>query len=335
MIVIWGAGRKGKLVANKLRKEEIRCFIDSDEKKTGNYWAGIKIQPKEYLNQLDKNDSVILTFKDKLVEECIVEWGGNYLTIEELFNQNEIKDKMDDDLFFKYCFDVEIKEKVFTESIENWFRTEPFNELNCELIKAMKEGDEKKVSDILDFVYADGRIAFDTYYSVRPGMRLADRIIRYIYGDSDIKIVDFACGTGELILKLANYGYDVYGFDYSNNKVENLKKQGIKAVIQDVSNTNYDNDFFDVTICMECLEHVEDVVKVVDEIHRVTKKGGIAIITLPYLKNCDCSTHVRQFDEVKLASLFSDRFEIVNIIKMPYLNWTQDDNLFLVARKIK
>jgi 2-polyprenyl-3-methyl-5-hydroxy-6-metoxy-1,4-benzoquinol methylase len=105
------------------------------------------------------------------------------------------------------------------------------------------------------------------------------------------------------------------------------------ASVQDADNINYQNEFFDAVICMEYLEHAKDVVKTVDEISRILKDGGLVIVTVPYMKNCDCDEHVRWFDEVKLWSVFSGDFELVNLFKIPYLNWTYNDNLFLIARK--
>lgn len=34
-----------------------------------------------------------------------------------------------------------------------------------------------------------------------------------------------------------------------------------------------------------------------------------------------------------MLSVFSRQFEVVNMLQTSYLNWTFDDNLFLVAKK--
>lgn len=335
MVIIWGAGRKGKEIAGKLRKEEIKYFVDSDPSKIGIYREGIEVKSIETLKFADRFDDIILTVvNDEILNYLRGLNIENIYTIEDYFNQPSLIEKMDDDLYTKYCYDYEIKEKLFFEDIEkNWFRKEAYNNINENLLKCMKKNDLEGVNEILDSVYAGGRVAFDTYYSVRPGIRLANRIISSL--PKSATIVDFACGWGELIIKLSEQGYDAYGCDYSNAKVDYLKEKGVKASVYDVMKTGYLDAFFDVVICMENLEHVTDVIKTVDEIYRVLKIGGMVIISCPYLKNCDCSTHVRQFDEVKLASLFCEKFEMINMIKMPYLNWTADDNLFYVAKKIK
>lgn len=61
---------------------------------------------------------------------------------------------------------------------------------------------------------------------------------------------------------------------------------------------------FEVVICSECLEHLEDDVAALREIERVLKKGGLAVITVPYLWKPDPKAgHVREYDEHNFAYL--------------------------------
>lgn len=258
--------------------------------------------------------------------------GGRSISARELLNLPEITSLMDEDLYTKFLYDKSCSSYLIEEEPENWYRLDCNDELvNKRLIAAMKARNQEEVERILRSVYLDGEKVFDEYYDVRPGMRLARYIIHSM--NKNMKITDFACGHGELILRLAQDGYKTWAADSSETRVTYLQEQGIEASVQNIECTNYESDFFDVVICMECLEHVGNVVDAVAEISRVLVKDGIVIITVPYMKNCDSSMHVRQFDEVKLASLFRKNFEIINMIKMPYLNWTDDDNLFLVAKK--
>jgi SAM-dependent methyltransferase len=50
----------------------------------------------------------------------------------------------------------------------------------------------------------------------------------------------------------------------------------------DITNLNYSNESFNIVICNHVLEHVNDMEKGLEEIHRVLKKGGFAILQVPY-----------------------------------------------------
>lgn len=62
---------------------------------------------------------------------------------------------------------------------------------------------------------------------------------------------------------------------YGKKKYPNLTLQ-----VADAHKIPYKSGFFDVVICTEVLEHVENPSKVLQEIKRVMKKNGIAIIEL-------------------------------------------------------
>jgi len=51
----------------------------------------------------------------------------------------------------------------------------------------------------------------------------------------------------------------------------------------DIFNLDFSDDYWDATICIEVLEHVNNPQKAVDELRRVTKKGGIVLLSTPFL----------------------------------------------------
>lgn len=329
--IIWGAGKKGRILVERLHNRNIKYFIDNDSDKVGRCLNGVEIKSIQVLLREKKDAIVIATIHTAEVEDILSEWGGKYYYFNEFLDLEDMKKTLDDDLYNCFCYDKEIKEKIYFDNITNWYRKDYYNLENQRLITSMKLNDYESVNEIFDGVYVDRDKDVDEYYSSRPGMRLARRIINNNYKKA--KILDLACGHGEILHRLQEDGFEVYGCDYSSERVNKLKKLGMNVSEQNAERLTYPSDYFDVVICMECLEHVNNVVSVRNEILRVLKKEGLVIITVPYLKNCDCPTHVRQFDEVSLASLFGDEVEIVNIIKTPYLNWTQNDNIFYVGKK--
>lgn len=130
-------------------------------------------------------------------------------------------------------------------------------------------------------------------------------------------------------------GFVTCGVDQSISRVKYLQGKGIDCICANVEVDFRCDRTFDVIVCQECLEHVANPVKVLKKIKTLLNPGGKVSITVPYGKNCESVTHVRQFDENKLYSLLVETgFEIVNIIKIPYLNYTNDINLFVEAIEI-
>ncbi len=85
------------------------------------------------------------------------------------------------------------------------------------------------------------------------------------------KVADIGCRTPYLKEKIEKYGAEYLPVDISPSK-------GI--IYGDVENLDYKDKYFDVVICSEVLEHVNNPVKAMKELKRVTKKR--LIISVPY-----------------------------------------------------
>ena len=60
-------------------------------------------------------------------------------------------------------------------------------------------------------------------------------------------------------------------------------------VIHDLSKTPwpFSSDSFDLIFANHALEHIEDIAAVLGEIHRIAKRGGVAVIQVPYFRSVD------------------------------------------------
>lgn len=332
-IIIWGAGKKGIGVSTKLRKENVLYFCDCSLDKMGKYINGYKIENIEKILYENPDEVAVVTtipLSDKLVESIVRKWSGKIYSLEEFFSMPDVKNQMDEDLLASYYIDFRIKDNLFGIMQGNWFRNQKFSYRNSELIQAMQKLDVDVMNNIMNEAYDSGKKFFDEYYDERPGMRLIYNIITNEFNIS-ARIVDFACGHGELIQKLTEHGYDTYALDFSPDRLKKLRN--VKTTVGDVAKTPFQDNFFNISICMECMEHVDDVVRLANELVRVTKEGGLIFITVPYLMHCDDEMHVRQFDEASLWGLFCKECFLQNILVIPYLNCTSDDNLLIVLKK--
>lgn len=75
----------------------------------------------------------------------------------------------------------------------------------------------------------------------------------------------------------------------------------------------FPDESFDTVLCLSVLEHVKDPREAVNEIRRVLKKGGLAIISAPFIMTLhDTPADYWRFTKYGLAELFKE-FETVEL----------------------
>jgi len=103
----------------------------------------------------------------------------------------------------------------------------------------------------------------------------------YVPNWKGIKVLDIGCGGGLACEFLAKQGANVSGIDLSLNSIKaaqaHAKESHLKIDYQCgvAENLPYSENTFDVVVCFDVLEHVEDWGKVIREIYRVLNKNGI------------------------------------------------------------
>jgi SAM-dependent methyltransferase len=90
------------------------------------------------------------------------------------------------------------------------------------------------------------------------------------------KILHFA-PEKNLSIKIESLNPHLYIKGDLNNIYENIKKI-------DATKIPYDNETFDFVICNHVLEHISNYISALNEIYRVLKPNGIAILQTPYSK---------------------------------------------------
>ena len=113
----------------------------------------------------------------------------------------------------------------------------------------------------------------------------AKKIIEQIIKNepSKISVLEVGCGGGLLSEEIAKLGFRTTGIDPSesslNTAIQHSKENNleIKYVPGSGENLPFTNNSFDVVLCCDVLEHVQDLPKVITEISRVLKNGGVFI----------------------------------------------------------
>ena len=127
------------------------------------------------------------------------------------------------------------------------------------------------------------------YYKQRKAPSYpTDAIARFFekYAKSGDKVLDLGCGAGRHTLMLAQMGFEVSAIDFAKNSIdftnELLANNSFKADLRVASADAlpFCDDYFDALVCygIHMYGDKDFVENVTNEIYRVLKKGGKAII---------------------------------------------------------
>jgi 2-polyprenyl-3-methyl-5-hydroxy-6-metoxy-1,4-benzoquinol methylase len=98
-------------------------------------------------------------------------------------------------------------------------------------------------------------------------------------------VLDLACGTGFGANFLSNKGHVVVGADISETTISecSAKYAGKKLAFEMIDGTKipYKNGHFDAVISFETIEHTAKFLEMLSEFNRITKKGGLVILSTP------------------------------------------------------
>lgn len=152
------------------------------------------------------------------------------------------------------------------------------------------------------------------------------------------KVLNIGVGNGFFEKLALEKKIDIYSLDPDQEIIRKISKLiGRKAKVGYSSNIPFQDNFFDGVVMSEVLEHLEaeEIIRTIDEVWRVLKFKGVFIGTVPYNENLDeqvvvcpkCGNlfhkwgHLQSFNEEKIMSLLSKKFEI-NIIKPKmFISW--------------
>jgi len=129
------------------------------------------------------------------------------------------------------------------------------------------------------------------WYPDRTPEESVVRFAQTLKGAGSQRVLDFGCGTGRHIFYLARLGFEVYGFDWSEDAVkiarEELSRQGLGAELRvwDMNHVPlpYDDSFFDAVLVVRVIHHatMEKVRRAASEVQRITKAGGYLYVEVP------------------------------------------------------
>lgn len=150
-----------------------------------------------------------------------------------------------------------------------------------------------------------------------------------IQDDKQKTLIDIGCGNG-LISSQFDDRYVKYGLEVSNIAAEKAKKYIANINTKPLEFDSYSEEFFDVVFSYHVIEHIEDPISFIENIHHIMKTHGQLVLGTP---NFDCAmarrfgenfrllhdkTHISLFSDFSLRDLLEDSGFQVDKIDYPF-----------------
>ncbi|WP_115120277.1 class I SAM-dependent methyltransferase [Synechococcus sp. UW105] len=119
----------------------------------------------------------------------------------------------------------------------------------------------------------------------RPLTSYPKKLTRYLFERFNIqsgdKLLDVGCGRGEFLAGFIDQGVNGYGVDQSIAAKHYCPQAILKISDIEIDGIPYEDNFFDVVYSKSVIEHFYYPERMISEVYRVLKPGGLAIILCP------------------------------------------------------
>ena len=113
----------------------------------------------------------------------------------------------------------------------------------------------------------------------RKAMKVLAVLEDYLGDLNSLRCLDIGCSKGLMTKHYAEKFQKVVGIDIDKTAVEfaiqNNSSSNLEFYVEDCLSTGFDDESFDVVICTQIYEHVPDSRKLMSEIYRLLRAGGI------------------------------------------------------------
>jgi SAM-dependent methyltransferase len=122
------------------------------------------------------------------------------------------------------------------------------------------------------------------FMDVGPRFFLRTSLIKRMLKGEKGRLLDVGCGDGFFLGQLIALGFECVGLEPSTQAAELCQARvgplGGRVHGQEIEDYHPQNPF-DVAVCGEVLEHVEDDVGMLAHMHRLLRPGGTLVLTVP------------------------------------------------------
>jgi SAM-dependent methyltransferase len=153
--------------------------------------------------------------------------------------------------------------------------------------------------------------AEERHWWYRGRRRVLDRVISRLGLPARARILDAGCGGGRNMVELARYGR-VTGVELSPLSAEIARGRGVGEVVAgSITDMPLATDSFDLAVCLDVIEHLDDDRGALRELRRVVAPGGMLVVTVPayqwlWSRHDTLNQHHRRYSESTLLAAAAD-----------------------------
>lgn len=117
---------------------------------------------------------------------------------------------------------------------------------------------------------------------------------------SKMRIIELGCGRNKIP--------GAFGVDHQ-------EYEGVDKVVDLNKNLPFEDESFDIVYSNQVLEHISNLIGLIEESHRILSRGGIFVAHVPYFRSSWASvdpTHVRSFTLSSLNYFVKNTYENQN-----------------------
>jgi SAM-dependent methyltransferase len=151
----------------------------------------------------------------------------------------------------------------------------------------------------------------DHHWWYRGRRRIIAQLIDSLSLEPGARILDAGCGSGRNMVDLEHLG-TITGVEIADASVERARARGVGEVIQcSVTSLPFADDYFDLVVCLDVIEHIADERGALTELQRVVRPGGGLLVTVPayqwlWSEHDEINHHQRRYTRSRLSRAAAD-----------------------------
>jgi SAM-dependent methyltransferase len=130
-------------------------------------------------------------------------------------------------------------------------------------------------------VYRDMAAIEETHWWFRGRRAAINALIARAELGAAPRVLDAGCGTGRNLLEYARLGGTAVGAEPEPAAVALALERGVEVVQADAERLPFGDASFDLVAATDVLEHTDDDVAALRELHRVAAPGAVLLATVP------------------------------------------------------
>jgi len=117
--------------------------------------------------------------------------------------------------------------------------------------------------------------------SLNKKIKRVEKLINKTLEADKMRFLDIGCGAGGYVFAARELGFEAYGIDLDEKSCSFAKSLGLNIKNGDFIKSNFPEDFFDLIMAKQVLEHIPEPKEFLLEINRIMKQDGILMLDVP------------------------------------------------------